>query len=128
MVIPAAFFIETIVWGFPNSFGVFLEAYLADETYASQKNARSVLPLIGPLSSGIMYTSGVFIQPVLARYPHWKKASLVLGAAVCFASLFGASYSTNVRYILSLSLSFTCYTYFLQSVIPNPSTSPAIIR
>lgn len=53
-----AFFIETLVWGFPNAFGVFLAAYLDDDTVSSQKHASSLLPLIGTLSSGLIYASG----------------------------------------------------------------------
>jgi hypothetical protein len=54
----AAFFVENIVWGFPNAFGVFLDAYLKDPVYSTQKHANSLLPLIGTLTSGIIYCSG----------------------------------------------------------------------
>ncbi|KAJ3490665.1 hypothetical protein NLI96_g1266 [Meripilus lineatus] len=67
-----AFFIETLVWGFPNAFGVFLAAYLEDATLISQKHASSLLPLIGTLSSGLIYASGenvVHIAIVLKTHP-----------------------------------------------------------
>ena len=51
----SAFLIEVVVWGFPNAYGAFLVDYLKDSSYASQKNAATLLPLVGPLSSGIMY-------------------------------------------------------------------------
>lgn len=54
----AAFMIEAIVWSFPTGFGVFLAAYLKDPDFTSQPNASSLLPLIGTLSSGIIYASG----------------------------------------------------------------------
>lgn len=54
----SAFLVETIVWGFPNAFGSFLDAYLKDTTYSTQKHANLLLPLIGTLSSGIIYCSG----------------------------------------------------------------------
>lgn len=54
----AAFLVENIVWGFPNAFGSFLEVYLKDPTFTSQKHAESLLPLIGAVNSGIMYVSG----------------------------------------------------------------------
>lgn len=47
-----------LVWGFPNSSGVLLAAYLDDPLYKSQKNAETILPLIGTLCTGIMYCSG----------------------------------------------------------------------
>ncbi|KAF8823894.1 hypothetical protein HHX47_DHR9000253 [Lentinula edodes] len=54
----AAFVVEAIVWGFPTSFGVFLDVYLKDTKYTAQPKASSLLPLIGPVSSGIIYCSG----------------------------------------------------------------------
>jgi MCP family monocarboxylic acid transporter-like MFS transporter 10 len=54
----AAFLVEGIVWGFPNAYGVFLAAYLKDPSFSSQKGVDSLLPLIGTLSSGIIYCSG----------------------------------------------------------------------
>ena len=56
----SAFVVEVLVWGLPNSFGVFLSNYLRDSHLISQRDAYSVLPLIGPLSSGIMFCSGGF--------------------------------------------------------------------
>ncbi|KAF7348227.1 hypothetical protein MSAN_01776300 [Mycena sanguinolenta] len=109
----AAFMVEAIVWGFPNAYGVFLDAYLQDPRYASQKNAASLLPLIGTLSSGIIYCSGIVINPIAARYPHHRRKSMWLGALLCGGSLFGASYATQVgvkfismvfKYVFSLQI------------------------
>jgi MCP family monocarboxylic acid transporter-like MFS transporter 10 len=98
----AAFFIEAVVWSFPDAFGVFLNAYLQDPKYATQKNASTLFPLIGTLSSGIMYCSGVIIHPLLGRYPQYKRIVMMLGGLCCFASLFGASYVTNVNQLVFL--------------------------
>ncbi|KAJ4000865.1 MFS general substrate transporter [Lentinula boryana] len=109
----AAFFVEAVVWGFPTSFGVFLDAYLNDTRYTSQPKASSLLPLIGPVSSGIIYCSGQslkplrlvapldtfigpFITPVITRYPYHKRTSLYIGTILCWASLFTASYTSQV--------------------------------
>uniref|UniRef100_A0A0W0FM13 Uncharacterized protein n=1 Tax=Moniliophthora roreri TaxID=221103 RepID=A0A0W0FM13_MONRR len=51
----AVFLIEVLMLGLPNSFGVFLDAYLKDPAYSGQRNPTVLLPLIGPLSSGIIY-------------------------------------------------------------------------
>ncbi|CAG8691167.1 9719_t:CDS:2, partial [Acaulospora colombiana] len=50
---------KVIVWGFPNAFGVFLDAYLRDPTYSAQPRAYFLLPLIGTLTTAIMYFSGL---------------------------------------------------------------------
>jgi hypothetical protein len=82
----AAFAVEAIVWGFPDAFGVFLNcrnlflglsiwseqylitAYLQDPRYASQKSATSLLPLIGTLSSGIIYCSGICLSYIIGVF------------------------------------------------------------
>ncbi|GAW04846.1 sugar transporter [Lentinula edodes] len=98
----AAFFVEAIVWGFPTSFGVFLDAYLNDTKYASQPKASSLLPLIGPVSTGIIYCSGPFITPVITRYPYHKRTSMYVGTILCWTSLFAASYTTQVIKLVAL--------------------------
>ncbi|KAF9262086.1 MFS general substrate transporter [Marasmius fiardii PR-910] len=98
----AAFFIEGIAWGFPNSFGVFLDVYLSDPTYANQSHASSLLPLIGPLSSGIIYCSGPVINTIVSRRPHLRKPLLWIGSMVCWISLLGASYTNSVKNLVFL--------------------------
>ncbi|KAJ6514179.1 major facilitator superfamily domain-containing protein [Mycena vitilis] len=92
----AAFMVEAIVWGFPDAYGVFLNSYLQDPRYATQKSATSLLPLIGTLSSGIVYCSGPILNPVAARYPHHRRKAMWLGAVLCCGTLFGASYTTDL--------------------------------
>ncbi|KAJ6562574.1 MFS general substrate transporter [Mycena capillaripes] len=98
----AAFVVEAIVWGFPDAYGVFLNSYLQDPRYASQKSATSLLPLIGTLSSGIVYCSGLVINPIAARYPQHRRKSMWLGAVMCFGTLFGASYTTQIYHHILL--------------------------
>ncbi|KAI0345863.1 MFS general substrate transporter [Trametopsis cervina] len=98
----AAFFVETLVWGFPNSYGVFLILYLDDPRFSSQHSASFLLPLIGPLSSGIMYCAGPITYPLIARYPRHRRASLWLGATLMSASLFGASFARTIKSLLAL--------------------------
>ncbi|KAJ7256824.1 major facilitator superfamily domain-containing protein [Mycena haematopus] len=98
----AAFIVVAIVWAFPNAYGVFLDAYLQDPRYASQKNAGSLLPLIGTLSSRIIYCSGTVINPAAARYPHHRRKSMWLGALLCGGTLFGASYATELFQLIFL--------------------------
>ncbi|KZP31550.1 MFS general substrate transporter [Athelia psychrophila] len=98
----AAFVVEMIVWGFPASFGVFLAQYLKNPEYLAQPGATSLLPLIGSISTGIIYCSGLFIYPFTSRYPEWRRTLILLGGLICWASLFGASYATKVTQLLAL--------------------------
>ncbi|KAK7022125.1 major facilitator superfamily domain-containing protein [Favolaschia claudopus] len=98
----AAFVVEAIAWGFPNAYGVFLDAYLKNPRYASQENSNSLLPLIGTLSSGILYCSGSVINPIAIRYPQHRRKSMWAGAVLCAGSLIGASYATKIIHLLVL--------------------------
>ncbi|KAL1673464.1 major facilitator superfamily domain-containing protein [Schizophyllum commune] len=98
----AAFFVEAIAWSFPFSYGVFLESYLDDPVYASQKNAASLLPLVGTISSGIQYCSGPFLYPIIIKYPQVRLPAVWLGAALCASSLFAASYTTQIVTLVAL--------------------------
>lgn len=61
-----AFTAQAVTWGLPNSFGTLLNAYLQDKSYASQPHASSLLPLIGTLSSGIIYCSGLINHSLIS--------------------------------------------------------------
>ncbi|KAJ7153057.1 major facilitator superfamily domain-containing protein [Mycena crocata] len=98
----AAFVVEAIVWGFPSVYGIFLNSYLQDPRYNSQKDAESLLPLIGNLSSGILHCSALVINLITARYPHHRRKSMWLGAVLCCGSLFGASYTTEIFHLILL--------------------------
>ncbi|KAI5122773.1 hypothetical protein M0805_000117 [Coniferiporia weirii] len=92
-----AFLVEAVVWAFPKSFGVLLNAYLREQKFASQAQASVILLLIGTFSSGIIYCSGPFINPFLHRYPKQRRTCLWVGLLLCWTSLFGASYATKVQ-------------------------------
>ncbi|KAK7047429.1 hypothetical protein VNI00_006660 [Paramarasmius palmivorus] len=77
----ASFLTKASVQGFPLSFGVFLEAYLKDPEYTNQPNASSLLPLIGPLASGIIYCSGPFINMYITRFPFHRRPAMWIGRA-----------------------------------------------
>ncbi|KAI0086445.1 MFS general substrate transporter [Irpex rosettiformis] len=98
----AASCIEMIVWGFPNAYGVFLIKYLDDPHWSSQRQASFLLPLVGPLSSGIMYCAGPITYPLVARYPRHRRTCLWLGAVCVFASLLGASYARSIAALVAL--------------------------
>ncbi|KAI0322403.1 MFS general substrate transporter [Amylostereum chailletii] len=97
-----AFLVETIVWGFPNAFGVFLQAYLQDPNISSQPHASSVLPLAGTLSSGIIYCSGPLVNMFCGRYPIHRRTAMWIGVVLCWSSLFGASFATTVSQLVAL--------------------------
>ncbi|KAJ6504693.1 major facilitator superfamily domain-containing protein [Mycena vitilis] len=133
----AAFVVEAIVWGFPNAYGVFLDSYLRDQRFSSQKSATSLLPLIGTLSSGIIYCSGAFINPIAARYPEHRRKSMWLGAVMCCGSLFAASYATKIYQLILLQgvfygiggamLYLTCISYMSEWFVARRGMANGIL-
>ncbi|EIN08159.1 MFS general substrate transporter [Punctularia strigosozonata HHB-11173 SS5] len=97
-----AFLVETLVWGFPTAYGIFLVSYTEGPRFRDQKHSSTLLPLIGTLSSGIIYCSGTVIYPWIARYPQQRRPALWIGLLLCWASLFGASYATQVVVLVAL--------------------------
>ncbi|KAJ7133611.1 major facilitator superfamily domain-containing protein [Mycena epipterygia] len=133
----AAFFVEIIVWGFPNAYGVFLDAYLQDPRYASQKNAASLLPLIGTLSTGVLYCSAGALNSIAARYPHLRRKSMWFGAALFCGGLLGASYATKIYQLILLQgilsplgggfLYLPCMSYMTEWFVARRGTANGIL-
>ncbi|KAF7299759.1 hypothetical protein HMN09_00981800 [Mycena chlorophos] len=98
----ASFFVEAIVWGFPNAYGVFLDSYLQDPRFGNQDAATTLLPLVGTLSSGIIYCSGVVFNPISARFPQHRRKAMWAGAVACCLSLFGASYARTITELVAV--------------------------
>ncbi|KAH8823631.1 hypothetical protein DL96DRAFT_1682904 [Flagelloscypha sp. PMI_526] len=73
----AACIMEAVVWGFPLSYGIFLDEYLKDPRIAAQTGAHTLLPLIGTLSNGLVYLTGPIITPYCHRIPHLVPYTLV---------------------------------------------------
>lgn len=90
MYLMGAFVVETLVWGFPNSFGVFLGYY--SKEFHDEPGAELLLPLAGTLCSGLIYCSGPVLYPIVARYPSHRRTSMWAGNLICFGSLLGASF------------------------------------
>ncbi|GAA94519.1 uncharacterized protein L969DRAFT_14266 [Mixia osmundae IAM 14324] len=90
----ASFFIEATIWGTPNSYGVFLAAYL-DRPIAKSAGATTLLPLVGVLSSGLMYLLSPLIFAYINRFPGHRKRLSWSGAIICASSLVISSFAKS---------------------------------
>ncbi|KAJ3013472.1 hypothetical protein HKX48_005742 [Thoreauomyces humboldtii] len=88
------FLVETIIWGFPVSYGVLLDAY-ARLPVAETPGAGTLLPLVGTLSSGLMYLVSNFVFAALDRRPDMRVPCLWIGCVICAGSLGAASFATS---------------------------------
>ncbi|ETW80881.1 MFS monocarboxylate transporter, partial [Heterobasidion irregulare TC 32-1] len=98
----AAVIIEAHVWCFPLGFGLFLTAYLDEPALVSQPNSSFLLPLIGTLSTGVLYLTGPFLYPYISRYPQHRRPCMWVGFCLCWTSLLGASYTTKIQILILL--------------------------
>ncbi|KAG9004945.1 hypothetical protein FRB94_001983 [Tulasnella sp. JGI-2019a] len=96
-----AFLLELIVWALPFSYGVFLN-YYSTVTFAesSDGDLKTLLPLIGTLSSGIIYISGLPISPYIARYPRRRNQMSYAGLSLCVAGLAGSAFATKPIHLI----------------------------
>ncbi|GAA5897548.1 hypothetical protein JCM8208_003301 [Rhodotorula glutinis] len=88
-----AFSIETVVWGLPSSYGLFLEHYQR-EVVRGHAASSSLLPLVGTVSSGAIYLLGPPISFLLNPRPRWRLHVIRAGAMICSLSLLLSSFAT----------------------------------
>ncbi|KAJ6622018.1 MFS general substrate transporter [Mycena sp. CBHHK59/15] len=88
----SAWVVELLMWSVPFSYGVFLEYY---ETHVFQDAPSSLLPLVGSISTGLVYLTSWMILPFLARYPGQKKVLMAVGVVSCVTAMIGAAFATQ---------------------------------
>ncbi|KAA1476048.1 MFS general substrate transporter [Dentipellis sp. KUC8613] len=94
--------VEALVWSLPFAYGIILSAYLQEPKLASQPHATTLLPLVGTLSSGVIYCSGPFVYPFMSYYPHCRRYFMWLGTFLCFISLLVSSYVMKIVVLVIL--------------------------
>ena len=109
---------EGVVWAFPASYGVLLNAYIRDPKFVSQSDAADLLPQIGSIASGLMHLLSMLLSlfkliapltcavpllmPFLNRYPSHRRSCIYLGFVFTVGSLIGASFASRVSDLLIL--------------------------
>lgn len=54
LFLTSAFIVETVIWGLPSSYGVFLQYYQLEGVHGGNETGASLLPLVGSFASGLM--------------------------------------------------------------------------
>lgn len=98
LVLAGAFAIESIVWGFPFSFGVFQEYYQSHEPFSKDSSSTAA---ISTTASGIMYLSSPIVAILLQRWPWIRRPSGIIGLIIMLAALIGASFCNNSAALLA---------------------------
>ncbi|KAL5631395.1 hypothetical protein ACGC1H_007046 [Rhizoctonia solani] len=92
------FAVELLIWALPFSYGVFLNHYTSHHLFDGPQEA--LLPLVGTLSSGIIYLTSIFVMPLLMRYPQHRQTMMWAGAALCVVAMVGAAFSSRVWHLI----------------------------
>ncbi|KEF56024.1 uncharacterized protein A1O9_07604 [Exophiala aquamarina CBS 119918] len=93
LVLFGAFLLEGLVWGFVYSYGIFQEFYSRSQEFHSPDTR---LPLVGTISSGLMFLCSPVLLPLLRQWPNRRKQCIGLGGLLTCAALIGASFAGNV--------------------------------
>ena len=73
----SAFVFESLLWGFPLSFGVFQNYY----SQLPQFKNNAFVSVIGTVASGLTYMAAPIIIPFIKRFARWRRRMIWIGCA-----------------------------------------------
>ncbi|KAF5619159.1 monocarboxylate transporter 2 [Fusarium tjaetaba] len=88
----AAFVFETLLWGFPLSFGVFQDYYSRIPAFASSP----YISVVGTIASGLGYIGAPFILPFIQKYQRWRRQMVWVGWPICIGGLVAGSFANTL--------------------------------
>ncbi|TKX22242.1 MFS transporter-like protein 100 [Elsinoe australis] len=114
----AAFVFETLLWGFPLSFGVFQEYYSKIPEFANNR----YIPVIGTIASGLGYLGAPVIMPLIQRYQRWQRQMILVGWPLCIAGLVLGSFASSLEVLIltqgvAYGLGFLIFYYPILSMV-----------
>ncbi|KAI0260582.1 major facilitator superfamily domain-containing protein [Gloeopeniophorella convolvens] len=95
-----SFVMESIVWGFPFSFGVFQEWYLSHPPFENASEAS--INAIGTVTLAIQYSEGILLQFIAQRRPEFLRPLMFVGLVTCVLSMLISSFATKVWHLVLL--------------------------
>ncbi|KAF7305587.1 Monocarboxylate transporter [Mycena chlorophos] len=127
LLLLAGFMMITHIIGINTSFGIFQarpEFYTSSSTNISAaRNNDAVVSLVGTLGSGLTWSGGIFVNPLMSRFANLRILTL-LGAFIMSLGLFLAAYSTTLwQLFLTQSILYgvgsSIYYFPLMTVAPT---------
>ena len=82
--------------GYVQSYGVFLNYYMARTSFGLESNAYTLLPLVGTINLGTMFCISPIAAGLCNGYPRSKAPSMYGGLLLMAAAMVGASFSKTV--------------------------------
>tara|TARA_R110002003_G_scaffold1048_20_gene22349 strand:- start:7281 stop:8660 length:1380 start_codon:yes stop_codon:yes gene_type:complete len=88
----AAFIFESLLWGFPLSFGVFQNYY----TRLPEFKDNPYVSVVGTSASGISYLGAPVIIPLIRRWSRYRMHMILVGWPLCIAGLVAGSFADRL--------------------------------
>ncbi|KAI8623287.1 major facilitator superfamily domain-containing protein [Xylariaceae sp. FL1651] len=92
----AAFIFESLLWGFPLSFGVFQEYYSTIPEFAGNR----YISVVGTIASGFGYLGAPIIIPFIQRYQRWRRHMICAGWSICIVGLVLGSFASTLETLI----------------------------
>ncbi|KDN45847.1 hypothetical protein RSAG8_04680, partial [Rhizoctonia solani AG-8 WAC10335] len=100
--VAAAFALETLVWGFGFTYGVFQEYFLHHRTFGDASEAA--IGAVGTVALAIEYFEVLIVILVAQQWPHRTRLLMWSSLALCCGSLVLASFATKVSHLIVLQV------------------------
>ncbi|KAH7322169.1 major facilitator superfamily domain-containing protein [Rhizoctonia solani] len=96
----AAFVLETIVWGFGFTYGVFQEYFLHHRTFGDASEAA--IGAVGTVALATQYFEVMLFTLLALQWPHKVRMLMWSSLAICCGSLLMASFATKIAHLILL--------------------------
>ncbi|TCD66437.1 hypothetical protein EIP91_001373 [Steccherinum ochraceum] len=96
----ASFILETLVWGFGFSYGIFQGYYTSHPPFNDK--SQLAIAAIGPTTLAIQYGEGIILSFLYARYPELLNPMMWVGLALATLSLLVSSFVSSVELLILL--------------------------
>lgn len=88
----SAFVFESLLWGFPLSFGVFQEYY----TSVPEFRNSPYISIVGTTASGISYLGAPLVIPFIRRWSGHRTYMILVGWPLCIIALVAGSFADSL--------------------------------
>jgi predicted MFS family arabinose efflux permease len=88
----SAFIFESLLWGFPLSFGVFQSHYSTLPAFSSSP----YISIVGTTASGISYLGAPLIIPTIQRWRRYRTHMILVGWPLCIIALVAGSFANTL--------------------------------
>ena len=88
----SAFVFESLLWGFPLSFGIFQEYYMSIPDFRNSP----YISIVGTTASGVSYLGAPFVIPFIRRWSNYRTHMIIVGWPLCIIGLVAGSFANSL--------------------------------